>query len=198
MFDETSRDIDEIPSCHFATRLRHFSPTFGTDKKKDMEKENKERLVKIIVSAALLAVAAVVSNIANLKMWQELLLFLVPYLIVGGETLKEAVEKLFEGELLDEDFLMSIATLGALCIGFLPGAESQFPEAVFVMLFFQVGEFFEDMAEDRSRESITELMDIRPDSANVERNGSTETVPPSEVAVGETIVIKPGEKVPLD
>ncbi len=163
-----------------------------------MEKENKERLVKIIVSAALLAVAAVVSKIANLKMWQELLLFLVPYLIVGGETLKEAAEKLFEGELLDEDFLMSIATLGALCIGFLPGAESQFPEAVFVMLFFQVGELFEDMAEDRSRESITKLMDIRPDTANVERNGRTETVSPSEVAVGETIVIKPGEKVPLD
>ena len=163
-----------------------------------MEKENKERLVKIIVSAALLAVAVVVSKIANLKMWQELLLFLIPYLIVGGETLKEAAEKLFEGELLDEDFLMSIATLGALCIGFLPGAESQFPEAVFVMLFFQVGEFFEDMAEDRSRESITELMDIRPDSASVERNGRTETVSPSEVAVGETIVIKPGDKVPLD
>ena len=163
-----------------------------------MEKENKERLVKIIVSAALLAVAAVVSKIANLKMWQELLLFLVPYLIVGGETLKEAAEKLFEGELLDEDFLMSIATLGALCIGFLPGAESQFPEAVFVMLFFQVGELFEDMAEDRSRESITKLMDIRPDSATVERDGATVVVNPSEVSVGETIMIKPGEKVPLD
>ena len=163
-----------------------------------MEKENKERLVKIIGSAALLAVAVVVSKIANLKMWQELLLFLVPYLIVGGETLKEAAEKLFEGELLDEDFLMSIATLGALCIGFLPGAESQFPEAVFVMLFFQVGELFEDMAEDRSRESITKLMDIRPDSATVERDGATVVVNPSEVSVGETIMIKPGEKVPLD
>ncbi len=163
-----------------------------------MEKENKERLVKIIASAALLAVAVVVSKIANLKMWQELLLFLVPYLIVGGETLKEAAEKLFEGELLDEDFLMSIATLGALCIGFLPGAESQFPEAVFVMLFFQVGELFEDMAEDRSRESITKLMDIRPDSATVERDGATVVVNPSEVSVGETIMIKPGEKVPLD
>ena len=163
-----------------------------------MEKENKERLVKIIASAVLLTAAVVVSKVANLKMWQELLIFLVPYLIVGGETLMEAAEKLFHGELLDEDFLMSIATLGALFIGFLPGAESQFPEAVFVMLFFQVGELFEDMAEDRSRESITKLMDIRPDTANVERDGEVITVSPTEIAVGETIIVKPGEKVPLD
>ncbi|MBO6220407.1 MAG: heavy metal translocating P-type ATPase, partial [Bacteroidales bacterium] len=163
-----------------------------------MEKENKERLVKIIASAALLVVAVVVSKLTNLKMWQELLLFLVPYLIAGGETLKEAAEKLLEGELLDEDFLMSVATLGALAIGFIPGAESQFPEAVFVMLFFQIGEFFEDMAEDKSRDSIMELMDIRPDTASVERDGATIVVNPSEITVGETIVIKPGEKVPLD
>ena len=163
-----------------------------------MEKENKERLVKIIAAATLLVVAVVVSKVTNLKMWQELLLFLVPYLIVGGETLKEAAEKLLHGELLDEDFLMSVATLGALSIGFIPGAESQFPEAVFVMLFCQVGELFEDMAEDKSRDSITELMDIRPDTASVERNGGIVVVNPAEIAVGETIVIKPGEKVPLD
>ena len=163
-----------------------------------MEKENKERLVKIIAAATLLVIAVVVSKVTNLKMWQELLLFLVPYLIVGGETLKEAAEKLLHGELLDEDFLMSVATLGALSIGFIPGAESQFPEAVFVMLFFQVGELFEDMAEDKSRDSITELMDIRPDTASVERDGGIVVVNPAEIAVGETIVIKPGEKVPLD
>ncbi len=163
-----------------------------------MEKENKERLIKIIAAATLLVVAVVVSKVTNLKMWQELLLFLVPYLIVGGETLKEAAEKLLHGELLDEDFLMSVATLGALSIGFIPGAESQFPEAVFVMLFFQVGELFEDMAEDKSRDSITELMDIRPDTASVERDGGIIVVNPAEIAVGETIVIKPGEKVPLD
>ena len=163
-----------------------------------MEKENKERLVKIIAAATLLVVAVVVSKVTNLKMWQELLLFLVPYLIVGGETLKEAAEKLLHGELLDEDFLMSVATLGALSIGFIPGAESQFPEAVFVMVFFQVGELFEDMAEDKSRDSITELMDIRPDTASVERDGGIVVVNPAEIAVGETIVIKPGEKVPLD
>ena len=93
---------------------------------------------------------------------------------------------------------MAIATIGALCIGFLPGAETQFPEAVFVMLFFQVGELFEGYAEGKSRESIAHLMDIRPDVANVERNGKVESVSPDEVAIGETLVIKPGEKVPLD
>ena len=163
-----------------------------------MENENKERLIKIVVSAVLLVAAIVVSKTCNLKLWQELLMFLVPYVIVGGETLMEAAEKLIHGELLDEDFLMSIATLGALCIGFLPGAESQFPEAVFVMLFFQVGELFEEMAEDKSRDSISALMDIRPDTANVEREGSTVTVSPTDVAIGETIVVKPGEKVPMD
>lgn len=155
-------------------------------------------MVKIIAGGALLAVAVIVSKMCDLKTWQELLVFMVPYLIVGGETLREAGEKLLDRELLDEDFLMSVATLGAMSIGFLPGAESQFAEAVFVMLFFQVGELFEDIAEDRSRRSITELMDIRPDTASVERNGSVETVAPSEISVGETIVVKPGERVPLD
>ncbi|MBR5176369.1 MAG: cadmium-translocating P-type ATPase [Bacteroidales bacterium] len=163
-----------------------------------MEKENKERLVKIVAGGLLLVGAVVVTKMTDLKVWQQLLIFLIPYLIVGGETLKEAAEKLIHGELLDEDFLMSVATLGALGIGFLPGAETQFPEAVFVMLFFQVGELFEDMAEDRSRESITKLMDIRPDTANVERDGAVITVSPAEIAVGETIIVRPGEKVPLD
>ncbi|MBQ6254233.1 MAG: cadmium-translocating P-type ATPase [Bacteroidales bacterium] len=163
-----------------------------------MEKENKERLVKIIIGGTLLAAAFIISKVWELKTWQELLIFLPAYLIAGGETLLEAGEKLFKGELLDEDFLMSVATLGAMSIGFLPGAESQFPEAVFVMLFFQVGELFEDMAEDRSRKSIQALMDIRPDTANVERDGKVETVNSSEISVGETIVIKPGERVPLD
>lgn len=163
-----------------------------------MEKENKERLVKIVASTVLLVAAILIIKTVNLKLWQELLLFLVPYLIAGGETLMEATEKLLHGELLDEDFLMSIATLGALAIGFIPGAESQFPEAVFVMLFFQVGEFFEEMAEGRSRDSISSLMDIRPDTANVERDGTVVCVSPEEVKVGETIVVKPGEKVPMD
>lgn len=163
-----------------------------------METENRNRLMKIIAGAVLLIVAVVICKNTDLKTWQQLLIFLVPYLIVGWETLSEAAEKLFEGELLDEDFLMSIATLGALAIGFIPGAATQFPEAVFVMLFFQVGELFEEMAEDRSRRSVSALMDIRPDSANVERDGEVVTVDPNEVNVGETVVIRPGERIPVD
>ena len=142
--------------------------------------------------------AVVIEKKTDWATWQYLLLFLVPYLVVGWDTLKEAAEGLFEGEALSEDFLMSIATLGALGIGFMPGAETQFPEAVFVMLFFQVGELFEELAEGRSRKSISHLMDIRPDSAHVERDGKLVTVKPEEVAVGEIILIQPGEKVPMD
>ena len=155
-------------------------------------------MIKIIAAAVLLAVAVVIEKNTAWSTWQYLLLFLVPYLIVGWDTLKEAAEALVHGEPLNEDFLMSIATLGALCIGFLPGAESQFPEAVFVMLFFQVGEWFEEKAEGNSRRSIAHLVNIRPDSACVERGGKLETVHPEEVTPGEVILVKPGEKVPLD
>ncbi len=158
----------------------------------------KEDLIKIIVASVLLVAAIVLERKLELKQWQALLIFLVPYLVVGWETLKEAAEGLIHGEALSEDFLMSVATLGALGIGFMPGAESQFPEAVFVMLFFRVGELFEGIAEGRSRRSISHLMDIRPDSANVERGSRVLSVSPAEVEVGETIVIRPGEKVPMD
>lgn len=163
-----------------------------------MEKENKIRFARIILSAALLGVAVLVEKKCDLSVWQLLLVYLIPYLIAGYDTLLEAGEKILKGDFFDEDFLMSIATIGALCIGFLPGAETQFPEAVFVMLFFQVGELFKDIAEGRSRKSISALMDIRPDTANVERDGKVLTVNPEEVKVGETIVVKPGEKVPMD
>ena len=162
------------------------------------EEEGHGRLVKIIVAAVLLVAAIIVEKNTSWETWQYLLLFLVPYLIVGWDTLKEAAEGLLEGEALSEDFLMSIATLGALGIGFMPGAETQFPEAVFVMLFFQVGELFEEVAEGRSRKSISHLMDIRPDVANVERNGEILSVHPEDVEVGEIIVIRPGDKVPMD
>ena len=163
------------------------------------EEEGHGRLIKIIVASVLLVVAWLIErNTPSWATWQHLLIFLVPYLIVGWDTLKEAAEGLLHGEALSEDFLMSIATLGALAIGFMPGAESQFPEAVFVMLFFQVGELFEEMAEGRSRKSIEHLMDIRPDSARVERNGKLEVVKPEEVTPGEIILIQPGEKVPMD
>ena len=165
----------------------------------------------------------------HLNKWQLLLVYLVPYLLIGHETLHEAWEGITEGDMFNEHFLMSLATIGALCIGFLPGAETEFPEAVFVMLFFQVGELFEGYAEGKSRESIAHLMDIRPDVAHLEmrneklemRNDdilaspdpaeisnqhssfliphpSLKDVSPEDVAVGSIIVVKPGEKVPLD
>ena len=154
--------------------------------------------MKILVAAALLVVAVIIEKKTDWATWQYLLLYLIPYLVVGWDTLKEAAEGLIKGEALSEDFLMSIATLGALGIGFMPGAETQFPEAVFVMLFFQVGEWFEEKAEGNSRKSISHLMDIRPDTAHVERDGKLETVHPEEVKTGETILVQPGEKVPMD
>lgn len=159
---------------------------------------DKKKLLRIVVAALLLAGAFAVEKTTGLPVWQLLLIYLIPYLIVGYDVISEALEGLFHGELFNEDFLMCIATIGALCIGFLPGAETQFPEAVFVMLFFQVGELFEDYAEGRSRESISHLMDIRPDTANVLRGGEVSVVAPDTVTVGETIVVKPGEKIPLD
>ena len=158
----------------------------------------KGQIIKIAIAVVLLVAAVVIEKNCNLATWQLLLVYLVPYLFIGFDTLKEAAEGLAHGEAFNEHFLMAIATIGALCIGFLPGAETQSPEAVFVMLFFQVGELFEGYAEGKSRESIAHLMDIRPDVANVERNGKVESVSPDEVAIGETLVIKPGEKVPLD
>jgi len=158
----------------------------------------KSQIIKIAVTVALLIAAVVIEKRCDLPTWQLLLIYLVPYLLIGFDTLKEAAEGLAHGEAFNEHFLMSIATLGALCIGFLPGAETQFPEAVFVMLFFQVGELFEGYAEGKSRDSIAHLMDIRPDVANVERDERLESVHPEQIEVGETIIIRPGEKVPLD
>ena len=155
----------------------------------------KQQITTIVVAALLLVVAVFVEHHYSLPVWQLLLVYLVPYLIVGFGTLKEAAEGIAEGEPFNEHFLMSVATIGALCIGFLPGAETQFPEAVFVMLFFQVGELFEGYAEGRSRESIAHLMDIRPDVAYVEGVGE---VAPADVTVGSVIIVRPGEKVPLD
>lgn len=156
------------------------------------------KLLLIAATVFLLIAAVIVEHNTSLATWQLLLVYLVPYLLIGHDTLGEALEGIAKGDMFNEDFLMSVATIGALCIGFLPGAETQFPEAVFVMLFFQVGELFEGYAEGRSRESISHLMDIRPDVANVERNGTVESVKPEDVKVGETIVVRPGEKIPLD
>ena len=198
----------------------------------------KKQLWLIIATVVLLIIAVLIEHNSPLTKWQLLLVYLVPYLLIGHETLHEAWEGITHGDAFNEHFLMSIATIGALCIGFLPGAETEFPEAVFVMLFFQVGELFEGYAEGKSRESIAHLMDIRPDIAHVELTTTDSCVPsvaseqspgdadctdysiddyaqlesvisvqsvvktkdlsPEAVAVGSIIVVKPGEKVPLD
>ena len=168
----------------------------------------KKQLWLIIATAVLLAIAVLIEHSSTFHFslftfhftkWQLLLIYLVPYLLIGHDTLHEAVEGLMHGDAFNEHFLMAVATVGALCIGFLPGAESEFPEAVFVMLFFQVGELFEGYAEGKSRDSIAHLMDIRPDVVNLRKaDGSIAVVKPEAVEVGSIIVIRPGEKVPLD
>ena len=162
------------------------------------EQNLKKQLLRIVATIILLIAAVLIEKYCGLPTWQLLLVYLVPYLFIGFDTLKEAVEGLVHGNALNEHFLMSVATIGALSIGFLPGAETQFPEAVFVMLFFQIGELFEGYAEGKSRESIAHLMDIRPDTANVERDGKVTTIKSEQVSIGETIIVRPGERIPLD
>lgn len=158
----------------------------------------KSKLYLIGVTIILLIIAVFIEKHYDLAIWQLLLVYLIPYLLIGHETLGEAAEGIAKGDMFNEHFLMAIATIGALCIGFFPGAETEFPEAVFVMLFFQVGELFEGYAEGKSRDSISHLMDIRPDVANVIRNKEVQSVAPDTVKIGETILIKRGEKIPLD
>lgn len=162
------------------------------------ECENRLLLGRIIVAAVLLGAAVLVTRALALPLWGSLLVFLVPYLVAGYDVLGEAWEGIREGDPFDEDLLMSLATIGALCIGFFPASEPEFAEAVFVMLFFQVGELIEELAEGNSARSISHLMEIRPDSANLERDGSVVVVRPEEVQVGDVVVIRPGERVPLD
>ena len=163
----------------------------------------RSQIILIVATAVLLAAVMIIEKNTSLSTWQLLLIYLVPYLVAGHETLHEAAEGIAHGDWFNEHFLMSVATIGALAIGFLPDAEPQMAEAVFVMLFFQVGELFEGYAEGRSRKSIAHLMDIRPDVAVSEvrgENGEVRemTVHPDDVGVGSIIVVRPGEKVPLD
>ncbi len=168
----------------------------------------KRQLCLIALTAVLLVGAVVVEHYCSLTTWQLLLVYLIPYLLIGHDTLREAWEGLVHGDAMNEHLLMSVATIGALAIGFLPGADTQFPEAVFVMLFFQVGELFEGYAEGQSRRSIAHLMDLRPDVAHVEdsptpaEGGESQArvkdVSPEQVAVGTIIVVRPGERIPID
>lgn len=166
------------------------------------EHGGRRQLWIIIATVVLLIGAVIIEKDMSLPTWQLLLVYLVPYFIIGFGTLKEAAEGLLHGDAFNEHFLMSIATVGALGIGFFPDAETEFTEAVFVMLFFQIGELFEGYAEGKSRTSISHLMDIRPDVAHLEvisdKGKVISDVKPIEVAVGSTIMVRPGEKVPLD
>ena len=165
-----------------------------------MEKEQKQQLTKI-TTAAIIFFAIIITEhflIKDMPVWILFILYLIPYLIVGFGVLKEAVENILKGEIFDENFLMTVASLGAVIISFLPNTEAQFAEAVAVMLFYQVGEFFEDIAVDKSRDSITSLMEIKPDHANLVKGSEILTVSPEEVKPNDIILIKAGEKIPLD
>ena len=148
----------------------------------------KKQGIKIIISFIFYILALVIKFPAE---WMKLTVFIISYLIIGFEILKKAVRNIFRGKVIDENFLMAIATIGAFAIG-------EYSEAVAVMLFYQVGELFQDYAVDKSRKSIATLMDIRPDYANIENNGNIEKVDPDDVKIGQIIIVKPGEKVPLD
>ena len=163
-----------------------------------METNNKKRLIEIIIATVLLIVAFIIEKNCDLKIWQLLIIYLVPYLIVGYGILAEAAESIFSLRPFDENLLMSVATIGALLIGFIPGAATCFPEAVFVMLFFSVGELFEEIAEGKSRRSIRRLMEIRPDTANIFRDGKVTKVNADTIVPGDVIAIMPGERVPVD
>ena len=175
----------------------HGGETSEQDSKEE-EEDPKRALRKVIVSAVLLLAAYLIEHSFDLPLPGQLLLFLPAYVVAGGDVVKEAVENLMAGDPFDEDFLMAVATIGALLIAFIPGGEPMFAEAVFVMLFFEVGELFETIAENNSRRSISELMDIRPDFATTERASKLERIDPAKVEVGEVIVVTPGERVPLD
>lgn len=200
------RNLVANPPSYFCIRIQirrnmahtHHDTAVHTHGNRHCDSGMKRRIALIAVTSVLLAAAVFIEKRFSPDMLTMLAIYLVPYLLIGFGTLKEAVQGIARGDVFNENFLMSIATIGALCIGFLPGAESEFPEAVFVMLFFQVGELFETYAEGKSRDSISHLMSIRPDSAEVERDGKILKVAPEEVSPGEVIVIRPGEKVPLD
>ncbi len=156
-----------------------------------MTKKQKKVLIRIIVSAVLLAAIMITTKLVEINKWIQLVLYLVPYLIIGYDILKKAVKGIFKGQIFDENFLMAVATVGAVALG-------EFSEGAAVMLFYQIGELFQSVAVGKSRKNITSLMDIRPDYANVELNGKLEKIDPDDVEIGTEIVVNPGEKVPID
>ena len=167
-----------------------------------MTRKQRKNLYRIIAAAVLLVAATLVDAflLPSGRKWEilKLAIYLVPYFVIGYDILWRSAVNISHGQVFDENFLMVVATLGALCIGFFPDTEEQYREAVFVMLFYQVGELFQSVAVGKSRKSISSLMDIRPDCAYIERDGELVSVDPETVAVGDIITVRPGEKIPLD
>lgn len=165
-----------------------------------MSRKQKKVLYRIIASAVLLVAAFLADRflIKGQSLIATLAVYLVPYFIIGYDVLLKAVRNILHGQVFDENFLMAIATVGAVCIGFFPNTEPQYAEAVFVMLFYQTGELFQSIAVGKSRRSIAALMDIRPVVAVIERDGALTEVDPEEVNVGDVITVRPGDRVPLD
>ena len=156
-----------------------------------MTRKQKRVLIRIIASAVLLAAAIVLDKFLEPSKYLRIAIYLVPYFVIGYDILRKAVLGIFHGQVFDENFLMAVATVGAVGLG-------DFKEGVAVMLFYQVGELFQSIAVGKSRKSISALMDIRPDYANVEKDGKLVRVDPSEVEIGTVITVNPGEKVPID
>ncbi len=165
-----------------------------------MSRKQRKALIRIVLAAVLLVAVFCVDRFIFKEQyfWPQLILYLVPYLIVGYDVLRKAMRNIFNGQVFDENFLMTVATVGALCIGFFPQAEKQYAEAVFVMLFYQTGELFQSIAVGKSRRSIASLMEIRPDAAFIERDGELIETDPEELSVGDVIVVRPGDRIPLD
>ena len=156
-----------------------------------MSKKQKKVLIRIIISSVLLVALMITSKLVQLNKWVEFVLYLAPYLIIGYDILKKAIKGIAKGQVFDENFLMAVATIGAVALG-------DFAEGAAVMLFYQIGELFQSVAVGKSRRNITSLMDIRPDYANVEVDGKLEKVDPDDVKIGTDIIVNPGEKVPID
>ena len=180
------------PDVAFSEYIAESVPTAKREDSEDDDKDDDKKMtIRLIVGAVIYAIGMALTVFANVPLPVELAFLIVAYIILGGDVVMRAAKNIIRGRIFDENFLMSLSTIGAFVIG-------EYPEAVAVMLFYQVGEFFQDLAVKRSRKSIADLMDIRPDAATVNRNGELITVAPETVEVGEIIVVKPGEKIPLD
>lgn len=175
------RDVEVIPSGE------------AKEKAKENKEENHDRttIIRLVLGGVVFAAGIVLTYFTSVNQYVTLSVLVLSYIILGADVVLRALKNIAKGRVFDENFLMTVSTIGAFAIG-------EYPEAVAVMLFYQIGEFFQDLAVKRSRKSISSLMDIRPDSANVKRNGTLVTVAPEQIAVGEAIVVKPGERIPLD